>query len=252
MPSPCVWARLWKHWHKPQTKPQSTNFVGNFRDINLYRVCSTWSQGSHGFFQAQVLRQVDLVFHLNFLSSLHPFSHLQFFPFFPSWVEKTQVFPIESQIHIWFPSRRPARSDQAQVRPLLFPAFPSILGLPGKVFNYGFGWSNFQHLLLGRIQMLGNILCHFLLLHLLDCVYIILCFLCPLSLYFLLLPGTSNRMCPTMCQTNWIGHASQKCWSVLLIILPPAWKKATPKHLSATTWLVFINEGTRPVYFLQT
>ena len=23
VPSPCVWARLWKHWHKPQMKPES-------------------------------------------------------------------------------------------------------------------------------------------------------------------------------------------------------------------------------------
>ena len=225
-------------------------FVGEFEEINVCRVCSTWSHGSHGFLQAQVLGQVDLVFHLNFLSSLHPFSHLQFIFLFQVELKKVQVFPIKSQIHMWFPSRRPAHSDQVQVRPLLFPAFPSILCLPGKVFNSGFDWSNFQHLLLGRIQMLVHILCHFLFLHICWIVfYIIFCFLSPLSLYFLLLPGTSNRMCPTMCQTNWIGHASQKRWSVLLIFLPPAWKTATPKHLSATTWLVFINEGTRPDFF---
>ena len=71
-----------------------------FKRQTFCRVCSTWSQGSHRFLQAEVLGQVDLIFHLNFSSSSHPFSHLQFFHFFPSRVQKVQVFPSESQIHM--------------------------------------------------------------------------------------------------------------------------------------------------------
>ena len=108
VPSPCVWARLWKHWHKPQMKPESQQSQQLFEEpfwsqdiillfenlkINVCRVCSTWSQGSHGFLQAQVLGQVDLVFHVNF-SINHlciPF-HISSFSIFSKLSSKNSSF----------------------------------------------------------------------------------------------------------------------------------------------------------------
>lgn len=88
----------------------------------------------------------------------------------------------------------------------------------------------------------------------LCCEVLSFCFICHVSLYFPLLLaalGLATGCVQPECQTHWIVHASHKCCSKLLIILPAARKKPTPKHLSATPWLLSINPETRRDLFLQ-